>query len=209
MNQPFIPPTDSHLNEVSEEVPVSEIRSEETQAIIEKMLDIAFGNTRNKNKSVLVGLAAPQIGIQKRIILVDLAATGVYTRTESPPPPQIEVFINPQIIWSSDETIPWREACFSTGRIMGIVYRPARIIVQAYDREGNPIKQEFSGYTARIFQHEIDHLHGIRFPDRIQKDEDLHWVEEAEIVEYRIVWPSWPKKCPREKWTVMKNGSSN
>lgn len=209
MNQPFIAPTDTRLNETSEEVPVSEILSDEIQTIIENMIDIALGKTRNLTKSILVGLAAPQIGIQKRIILVDLAATGVFTRTETPPPPQIHAFINPEILWRSDETIGWREGCFSTGRIMGIVHRPARVLVQAYDQNGNLIKKEFSGYTARIFQHETDHLHGIRFPDRILNDEDLHWVDEAEVPEYRIVWPTWPKKCPREKWIKMKNGSSN
>ncbi len=209
MNQPFIDPTDTRLNETSEEVPISQIQSDEIQTIIENMLDIALGKTRNFKKSILVGLAAPQIGIQKRIILVDLAATGVFTRTETPPPPQIYAFINPEILWSSEETIPWREGCFSTGRIMGIVHRPARVLVQAYDQKGNLIKKEFSGYTARIFQHETDHLHGIRFPDRIQNDEELHWVDEAEVPEYRITWPTWQKKCPREKWIKMKNGSSN
>ncbi len=132
------------------------------------MLDIAFGETREYNKSILVGLAAPQIGISKRIIHVDKAATGLFVQEQtSAPPPQIDVYINPEIAWRSDETNVWREGCFSTSRICGLVPRSSKVLVRAYDREGTLLTKEFSGYTARIFQHEIDHLDGILFFDHL------------------------------------------
>lgn len=200
----FIAPSDPRLNQKSEEVPISEIRSQEIQNLIESMLDIAFGQTRDYNKSILVGLAAPQIGVQKRIILVDLAATGIFTKTSKPNPPQIQAFINPEIIWKSEEIVLWREGCFSTSRICGIVPRAAQIRIRAYDRDGNLLTSEFSDYTARIFQHEIDHLDGIRFPDRISNDEHLHWVEENDLPGYRIDWMNWKGIYPRKKWIEMK-----
>ncbi len=207
MASPLIEPSAPLLNERSEEVPLSSIQSEEIQTIIERMLDIAFGETREYNKSILVGLAAPQIGISKRIILVDKAATGLFVKEQtSAPPPQIDVYINPEIAWRSDETNVWREGCFSTSRICGLVPRSSKVLVRAYDREGNLLTKEFSGYTARIFQHEIDHLDGIRFPDRIENDEHLHWVELDELPSYRIEWASWEKKYPRKQWLETKHG---
>lgn len=205
----FLAPTDPLLNEKSCDVCPCEIQSKEIQEVIDIMADIAFGESKDQNKAVLVGLAAPQIGIQKRIILVDTAATGVYTEEIKPPPPQIKEYINPEILWKSDEMVIWREGCFSTSRICGLVPRSNQILIRAYDRKGNIFTQEFYGYTARIFQHEIDHLDGIRFPERIENDEDLHWVEEDEIPEYRIHWEGWQRKYPRKSWLEIKNGNSS
>lgn len=203
----FLAPTDSRLNEVSTEVCPCEIPSEEIQGILDQMVEVAFGNTKDRSKSILVGLAAPQIGIQKRIILVDVAATGVFTKDAGPPPPQIKEYINPEILWKSDELTYWREGCFSTSRIFGIVPRAAKVLIRAYNRQGDILTEEFAGYTARIFQHEIDHLDGIRFPDRITNDDNLHWVELDETPEYRIHWASWQKRVSREAWDKLKNGN--
>ncbi len=202
----FLSPTDPRLNQESEVVCPCEITSDETQETIEQMFRVAFGETQDRSKAIMVGLAAPQIGIQERIILVDTAATGVFTKDSSPPPPKMEVFINPEILWQSEEQLLWREGCFSTGPICGIVPRSKQILVRAYDREGNLITQEYEGYVARIFQHEIDHLNGIRFPDRVSNGEDLHLVEREEHPLYRLNWANWSKKCPREKWLEMKCG---
>jgi peptide deformylase len=205
----FLAPTDPQLNEESNPVCPCEIKTEEIQQLIDQMIDLAYGETKDKSKGVLVGLAAPQIGVQKRIILVDTAATGVWTKDCTPPPPEIKVFINPEILWKSDEMAIWREGCYSTSRVFGLVPRPNRVLIRAYNREGNIVSQEYEGYVARIFQHEIDHLDGIRFPDRIVDESALHWVEPSEIVEYRIDWANWPKKCPREKWLELKFGNTH
>lgn len=205
----FLAPTDTRLNEESLEVCPCEIRCDEVQEIIDTMLDIAHGETRDRTRSVMVGLAAPQIGIQERIILVDIAATGIFTKELDPPPsPDIRVFINPKILWQSEEKEVWREGCYSTGRICGLVPRSKKVLIRAYDRDGNIITEEFSGYVARIFQHEIDHLDGIRFPDRIDDDSALHWVDEEDLIEYRIDWNNWPKKISRADWEKVRDGNS-
>jgi peptide deformylase len=195
----FLLPTDPLLNQPSYEVCPCDIRSEEIQKEIDTLYEVACG------KITLVGLAAPQIGIQKRIILVDTAATGIFTETTQPPPPVIKEFINPVIIWQSEEMVTWREGCFSTSCICGLVPRSNQILIRAYDRHCNIVTQEFSGYVARIFQHEIDHLDGIRFPDRITNDQHLHWVEESERPSYRIHWAHWEKLAPRQTWLEMKH----
>lgn len=204
----FLAPTDPKLNEESCEVCPCMITSDEIQGIIDTMLDIAYGETKDRSKAILVGLAAPQIGIQKCIILVDTAATGLFTKDSEPPPPKIKEFINPEILWQSEEKSYWREGCFSTDRICGIVPRSEKILIRAYDRQGNIFTEEYEGYVARVFQHEIDHLDGIRFPDRILDDSALHWVEEEEIPQYRIDWADWPQKASRADWLRMRDGTS-
>jgi Polypeptide deformylase len=71
-----------------------------------------------------------------------------------------------------------------------------------------PITVELSGFTARIAQHETDHLDGIRFPDRIPVDQPdkLHWVEPEQFPDYRLNWATWKQLCPRERWEAMKQG---
>ncbi|MGH9856743.1 MAG: peptide deformylase, partial [Acidobacteriota bacterium] len=114
--------------------------------------------------------------------------------------PDLKEFINPEIIESSDELEEGREGCFSTSRVCGIVERAKKVRVRAYNRQGELFEHEFEGFPARVAQHEIDHLDGIRFPDRITDDRNLHWVEENEFGDYRENWRNWAVNCSREKW---------
>lgn len=192
----FLDSKDPLLSSIAEEVPQNEITLPKTQGIIEQMLEIAKGERSDISKRNMVGLAAPQIGIQKRIILVDISVT-----TERKQLGELQIFINPEIIARSDDLLLDREACYSVDRhICGIVPRHASIKLIAYDRHGNPICGEFHEYTARIFQHEIDHLNGIRFPDRVGENGILHWVEADEFMEYRENWRNWSKRCPWHHW---------
>lgn len=197
----FVRPDDPVLVATAEAVSVSEISSQETKAILDKMLDAALGEQRDASKPLLVGLAAPQVGISKRIILVDVAARGKGNVGD------LRVFINPEITWKSEDETDWYEGCYSTSRVCGIVSRPNKIRISAYDQDGQKIEgAEYEGYTARIFQHEIDHLNGIEFVTHITNDDNLHWVEEEEFPEYRNSegWRHWAKKCPRDKWERIK-----
>jgi len=98
-----------------------------------------------------------------------------------------------------------REGCYSVARqVCGYVPRANAIEIRAWDRFGNPIHERWEGFTARIFQHEIDHLEGIRFPDRVGPNGALHWVEEEDYPEYKKQWENWPHKCSWEMWINMK-----
>lgn len=196
----FVQPNDPILLQVADPIQVEDIKSVETNKFIEKMLDTAYGEQVDRSKPLLVGLAAPQIGISKKIILVDVAANGKGHVGD------LRVYINPEITWSSDDESEWYEGCYSTDRVCGIVSRPNKIKLSAYDPDGQLLQEEYEGYTARIFQHEIDHLDGKEFVTHITDDYNLHWVEDDEFPEYRNneAWRNWDKKCPREKWNKIK-----
>lgn len=196
----YVAPDNPILIKKAKEIPVGKITSKSVQDTIEKMLALARPEQGDKNKPVLVGLAAPQIGILKRIILVDVGADGHGGTSD------LKVYINPKIIWRSKEKEEWYEGCFSTGRVCGIIAHPNSVRIEACDKEGKKVKEKHSGFAARIFQHEVDHLDGIEFVTHITNDDDLHWVEENEFPKYRDkeAWRDWPKKCPREKWEKIK-----
>lgn len=196
----FAAPNDPILIRTAQEIPVKEITSSKTKKIIEKMLKFAYPEQGDWKKPVLVGLAAPQVKIAKRIILVDIEADGHGKVGD------LRVYINPEIVWESKDVVEWYEGCFSTSRVCGVVSRPNKIKLRAYTAKGKQIEEEHEGYTARIFQHEVDHLNGKEFVTHITDDNKLHWVEEREFPEYRNKegWRSWPRKCPREKWEKIK-----
>ena len=106
-----------------------------------------------------VGLAAPQVGISKRVIVVDAARTG-----DAPEPMQMA---NPEIIEASSERSTVEEGCLSLPEHFAEVKRPERVRVRYLDRENEIREQEMDGFLATCVQHEIDHLDGVLFVDHI------------------------------------------
>jgi peptide deformylase len=104
-----------------------------------------------------VGLAANQIGVARRVAVVDIG--------EEDPPPL--VLINPAIVERDTEQETAEEGCLSIPDIFGDVERHARVVVEALDRDGRPFRAEARGYKARAIQHELDHLDGILFLDHL------------------------------------------
>ena len=192
----FVAPHDPVLVQKAHAISLDDMNSEEIQKTIESMLDIAYGHQKDRSQAFCVGLAAPQVGISKQIILIDVIADGKGKVGD------LRVFINPEITWQSDETEEWYEGCWSTDHVCGIVASPSKIKIKAYSQNGNPLEEEYSGYTARIFRHEIDHLNGKEFVRHITDDSKLHWVEDDDWEVYRNDqgWRDWPKKCSRAKW---------
>lgn len=197
----FVAPSNEVLNQLAEEVPVEAILTSAVQGLIDEMFRIAYGEQGDARRKTMVGLAAPQLGVSRRIIIAGINAVGLGEQ------PRLKAYINPRITVDSDETEEDREGCYSTDRVCGIVERFKRITVEAYDRDGQPITETYEGFPARIFQHEIDHLDGIRFPDRIKDDSKLHWVEPERFGEYRQRWAEWEVNCPRNTWEAIKSGS--
>ncbi|MCZ2146138.1 MAG: peptide deformylase [Anaerolineales bacterium] len=108
-----------------------------------------------------VGLAAPQIGESLRVVVVE------YTDDEREDArPKKYVLVNPEIVRESEETVTDLEGCLSVPGLAGEVERFEAVTVQAKNRFGKPIKLKASGWLARIFQHEIDHLNGVLYIDR-------------------------------------------
>jgi peptide deformylase len=105
-----------------------------------------------------VGLAAPQVGRSIRLFVVK-ADDGVE-----------RVFINPQIVATSTETVVYEEGCLSIPKMYEDVVRPERITIQARNEKGRRFNLEADGFLARVIQHEYDHLEGVLFIDRIDAD---------------------------------------
>lgn len=120
------------------------------------------------------GLAAPQIGESIAAIVVEVRKTDLFPdRPESP----LYQMANPKVVSASDHAEPGWEGCFSVPGLMGIVYRPTEIEVTYQDQEGREERAVFEGYLARVIQHEIDHLHGIVFLDRMTSMQSLTTTE--------------------------------
>lgn len=111
------------------------------------------------------GIAAPQIGVNKRIIIIGVDSSKCkYENVEDIP---ATIMINPKWKPISDEANAEFEGCLSVPVIRGKVHRYLNIQVEYYDELGKKIKKEVSGYTARLIQHEIDHLDGVTFIQRV------------------------------------------
>lgn len=187
--------TNNILNKNSQEV--SNISGESLQDLIKGMLELSGATQIEKGgKRTMVGLAAPQVGVSKRVILVDTMPDGRNPTKKH----NFVVAINPKITAKSKSYTRGREGCFSTGRVCGAVSRPSWVEVKYYNELGNRQQQKYIGFTARIWQHEIDHLNGIRFPQRIRKSKYLHWVELDELADYRKNWRTWSTDCSFSKW---------
>tara|TARA_B100000900_G_scaffold257280_1_gene219287 strand:+ start:2494 stop:2970 length:477 start_codon:yes stop_codon:yes gene_type:complete len=110
-----------------------------------------------------IGLAAPQIGINKRVIIVDETTEehGKYAH----------LMVNPKITWKSEEKVLFDEGCLSVPDQNGEVLRPKEIKITFQNKEGKYKKWKLDGIAARVVQHEIDHLEGILFVDYIKKND--------------------------------------
>ena len=112
------------------------------------------------------GLAAPQVGISQRLILVEFNDKGDESEDA---PKKLFVVANPEIIKASTEVVTGIEGCLSIPGLVGEVDRAEQIIIKGQNCHGQPVKIKASGWLARIFQHEIDHLDGILYTDRAEK----------------------------------------
>jgi peptide deformylase len=151
MARPIITLPDKRLRRVSE--PVGKITAEIKQ-LVEDMFESMY-------EAPGIGLAAVQLGVLKRIVTMDLS------KKEGPPSPQ--VFINPEIVWRSEEKSVYEEGCLSIPEIHEDVERPARVKVKYLDLEGQQHEAEAEGLFATCIQHEIDHTNGVLFIDHISK----------------------------------------
>ena len=108
-----------------------------------------------------IGLAAIQVGVPQRLITMDLA------KKEGPADPR--VFINPEILWSSEEKSAYEEGCLSIPEYYEEVERPSKVRVRFTDLDGKVHEEEAEGLFATCIQHEIDHLNGVLFVDYLSK----------------------------------------
>ncbi|WP_374573645.1 peptide deformylase [Phenylobacterium sp.] len=134
-------------------LPVEQV-DDELRALMDDMLETMY-------EAPGIGLAAIQIGVAKRVIVMDLA------RQDEEPQPRY--FVNPEILWRSDETAPYEEGCLSVPEIYDEVERPARVRLRYLNYEGELVEEDADGLYAVCIQHEMDHLEGVLFIDHLSR----------------------------------------
>ncbi len=144
------------LNTVAE--PITNFGSPELQQLIAQM----FAIMKEKNGA---GLAAPQIGVSKRVFVYGFDFNPRYP--DAPAVPKTAV-INPEIIWLSEETVDLEEGCLSVPHKRGLVTRAKSLTYTCMDQQGKRIEKTVHDFEARIVQHEIDHLNGVLISARVK-----------------------------------------
>jgi peptide deformylase len=139
------------LKQVSE--PVEKV-DDALRALMDDMLETMYDAPG-------IGLAAVQIGVPKRVIVMDLAREG-----EEPQP---RYFVNPEILWASEETQPYEEGCLSVPEYYDEVERPAKVKLRYLNYQGEQIEEDAEGMYAVCIQHEMDHLEGVLFIDHLSR----------------------------------------
>ncbi|MFT7414070.1 MAG: peptide deformylase [Methylophagaceae bacterium] len=148
--------------------PLSEILTAETQHLLDQLFKFVI----SKNG---VGIAAPQVDINQRIFIMCSRPNLRYPDAPEMAPTFV---INPEIIWRSDDIEKGWEGCLSLPGLRGFVPRHRVIKVQYSSRSNERIEVEYTGFIARVFQHELDHLNGIVYIDRIESSHELMMEKE-------------------------------
>src|SRR5512145_3028499 len=150
--RPVLQFPDRRLREVSKPI---EAVTDEIRALAQDMLDVMYDEPG-------IGLAAPQLGVPVRLAVVDVGWTE--EGAEKNP----RVLVNPEIVHSEGK-ITWTEGCLSVPEFQAEVERAERVRLRATDLDGNPVEIDASELEAVCFQHELDHLDGVLFIDRISR----------------------------------------
>lgn len=168
--QPIIQLGDDRLRAISDSIDPEAITGVEVQRLVQDLKDTLMQEKDG------VGISAPQIGVNQRVFIVShkvFDGDGLTTDDDL-------VCINPEIIKHSSKT-DWREeGCLSIRWQYGEVERFKKVTLRAYDQEGKVFTYGAAGFIARIFQHELDHLDGVLFIDKVR---GLHEISEKEIAE--------------------------
>jgi peptide deformylase len=150
---------DPVLRQIS--VPVENV-DDELRVLIKDMFETMY-------EAPGIGLAAVQVGVPKRLLVMDLQEPADPEDENSPPVKEPRVFINPEILSHSDTEVPYTEGCLSVPDQYAEVMRPDRVRARWLDENGKSLEQDLDGLLAICLQHEMDHLEGILFIDHLSK----------------------------------------
>jgi peptide deformylase len=155
---PIVTVGDPVLRERARELSADELRSDEVQRLIDDMIE-------TKRAAHGAGLAANQVGAAVRVAVVEVEPGN--PRYPYKPPVELTVIVNPEIEPVDDELFAVNEGCLSVPDLRGDVERLVNVRVRYLDRHGQPHEEVRRGLTAGTFQHEVDHLDGVLFLDRV------------------------------------------
>ena len=155
------------LRQCAAEIPPDQMPSPQMQCLIDDMIETMIDYEG-------IGLAAPQVFEPLRLIVLGNPDPDPQDEAAIP----LTVLFNPQFTSLSPERLDGWEGCLSIPQLRGVVPRSAAVEVRGYDREGSAVELEAEGIFARVLQHEIDHLDGVLFPDRMADLQTLTFLEE-------------------------------
>ena len=153
---PIVEIPDPRLRQISK--PVEQV-DDDLRRLIDDMFETMYAAPG-------IGLAAIQVGVPKRVLVIDLQEQET---EEGEPIRDPRVFINPEILETSDHEVPYNEGCLSVPEMYAEVDRPDRIRARWLDRDGSQREEEITGLLAVCLQHEMDHLNGILFIDHLSR----------------------------------------
>lgn len=159
---------DPVLRTPAEDIPVEQITSDEIQELIQDMLD-------SMNELGGIGIAAPQIGVSKKMALIDLSCVADEEDEEEE---GVLVIINPKLTVLDETLQGFWEGCLSVPGLRGFVERPRKLLIEYYDQDGEAKSIVAEDFLSTVFQHELDHLFATLYVDRI-KDMSLLVFEET------------------------------
>lgn len=133
-----------------------------------------------------VGLSAPQISISKRFFLVDVGYC------EDPTTSRIEEFINPSILSHTEDTVDSREGCLSLPGVWAHIQRYSSVVLEWKNLNGETYIKEFNGLMSKIVQHEVDHLDGIYFTDRLSDTDKSKFKHHLKRIQRGLITPDYP-----------------
>jgi peptide deformylase len=145
--------------------PVLRRKAREVKKFDKDLLALIDDMVETMREAPGVGLAAPQIGLSDRLIVVEYFEKPEDEEKEEAPK-KVWAVLNPEIVKASEEMVMGVEGCLSIPNLVGEVERHAAVQIKGLNKHGKPMKIKAEGWLARIFQHEIDHLNGIMFTDR-------------------------------------------
>ena len=163
------------LRQRAAEISPAQMQSPQMQRLIDDMIETMIDYEG-------IGLAAPQVFEPLRLIVLGDPSAELRSKPAADSQDEaaipLTVLFNPQFTAQSSECLDAWEGCLSIPRLRGVVPRAAAVEVRGYDREGRAVKQAAEGLFARVLQHEIDHLDGVLFPDRMADLQTLTFLEE-------------------------------
>lgn len=160
------------LRQKARDLTETEIRSKEIAKLVRDMIDTMHDESG-------IGLAAPQIGVSLRIAIIELDGVAErYPEYEGDLKDGLGVYFNPRVTPIESETQSFWEGCLSVPGLRGLVPRPRKVKIDYLDEKAKPKSITVEGFLATVFQHELDHLDGVLYVDRITDTRNLAYIEE-------------------------------
>lgn len=157
-----------------EQLQILRSQSRKVQRVTPKLADLAQRMLEAMRNAAGVGLAAPQVGVLQRFFVVELPEDE-----ENNQPRETYILFNPEIVKGRGEQVGY-EGCLSIPGYIGEVARKEQITVKGLNEKNRPVRLKVEGYLARVFQHEIDHLDGILFTDKLTDPDTFQPVKVGE-----------------------------